>query len=113
MSHCSHCPREGLACRGEQIARLCELVRPDGPAYQPAYVSRLAPSIRETTTPGGDSSPAPVPVAESLRLAAMSRRCLFRSTAKCGCDGAAACALRGGSDVPASTCWDCVRAYGV
>jgi hypothetical protein len=113
MSRCSHCPRDGLACRGEEIPRLCELVRADGPAYHPAYRSRLDPSILEAPTSEGNFTAAPMPLDESLRLVALTRRCPYRSKAKCGCDGAAACALRGGADVSASTCWNCVRTHGV
>ena len=111
MNHCPHCPRAGSDCRGIQIARLCELVDPGGPAYNAAYRAALAPADGEAPSTSADERTTYVPLAESLRLTALSRRCPFRSKPRCHCEGAAACALRGGADVSAHTCWECTRLY--
>ena len=110
--NCPHCPRAGSDCRGIQIARLCELVDSESPAYNPAYRAVLVPADGEAAFPSADEQPGYVPLAESLRLTALSRQCLFRSKPRCHCEGAAACGLRGGADVSAHTCWDCARLYG-
>jgi len=115
-SRCPHCPRAGQACRGEELARLCELVDPEHAAFNPAYREVLEPACRDADNP--DNPPDhpewnidQIPLAESLRLTALARGCPFRSQPACGCD-AAACALKRGADVSARTCWDCVRRYG-
>lgn len=116
-SRCPHCPRGGLPCRGEAIARLCQLVNPKHDAFNAAYRDILEPARNEANNPNNpfDRSTRDVgqiPLTESLRLTAMARNCPFRSQPACGCEAAAACALKGGADVSAQTCWDCVRRYG-
>lgn len=98
---CPHCPISG-PCRGENAARLCELVDPTHPAYNPAYLRVLVPT-----------DPHRVPLAESLRITEMAKRCPYRSPPACRCQGAAACGLRGGADVSAHECFDCVRVHGL
>jgi hypothetical protein len=116
-SRCSHCPRAGLPCRGEEAVRLCELINPEHAAFNPAYRDVLAPTVHDPNNPDNPSNCHIrdincIPLAESLRLTALVRGCAFRSPPACGCQGAAACALKGGADVPTQTCWDCVRRYG-
>lgn len=106
------CPRcsQGLPCRGVDVPRLHELAAKDS-----RYLARLDPGCLDGTT----SKPAPppsyptIPLAESMRLTALTRLCPYRSAPKCGCNGAAACALKGGVDVTIQTCWDCVKAYPI
>jgi hypothetical protein len=114
---CEHCPRAGLPCRGETVVRLCQLVDPDHAAFNPAYRDVLEPANHEADNPDILSNhpirkTGYIPLAESLRLTVLARECPFRSKPACSCEGAAACALKGGVDVSAQTCWDCVRRYG-
>ncbi|MDE2100996.1 MAG: hypothetical protein KGL39_27365 [Patescibacteria group bacterium] len=100
---CPTCPISG-PCRGETAVRICDLVNPAHADYRPSYLAVLAV----------DESPQvdPASLAETLRLTRLARGCLYRSPPSCSCEGAASCALKGGSDVSAATCWECVRAYG-
>lgn len=135
---CPHCPRGGLPCRGETAVRLCQLVDPAHLSFNPAYRSVLAPAGAEANDPNNPSSPNDpddrsttrnppihqnkidrehqnfehIPLNEAIRLTRLARGCPYRSPPSCGCAGGAACALKGGADVSASTCWDCIRRYG-
>lgn len=116
-SRCPHCPRGGLPCRGEEVGRLCQLVNPEHAAFNPAYREVLEPAGFEADDPDNPSDRftreiGHIPLAESLRLTALARGCPFRSQPACGCEAAAACALKRGADVSTQTCWDCVRRYG-
>jgi hypothetical protein len=93
------------------------LVDPEHAAFNPVYREVLEPASHEPDDPANPSDrPAreigQIPLAESLRLTALARSCPFRSRPACGCEAAAACALKRGADVSAQTCWDCVRRYG-
>lgn len=41
--NCERCPLASK-CRGEEIPRLCELIDPDHPDYEPAYIDALEPT---------------------------------------------------------------------
>ena len=74
---CSRCPLEpGLPCAGRGVRRLCELVDPAHPAYNPAYLTLLRPKVNDAAVPAGtstatpDRSPPAPGVTESLMLLA-------------------------------------------
>jgi len=103
---CAGCPRApGLRCAGALTPRLCRLVDPTSPDYEPAYLAALEPP--PDVPPG-----VPLrPVAESLRLLREMRSCPHRSErSDCGCDGAASCSRGLGRDgvVRIADCFDCL-----
>lgn len=51
---CDRCPRSE-ACAGESIRRLCDLVDPDHPDHNPAYLATLDPT--PGTPPARDDPP--------------------------------------------------------
>ena len=101
---CAGCPRApGARCAGAVTPRLCVLVDPTSPDYEPAYLTALEP-------PAAPAAPRR-PVAESLRLLREMRSCPHRSErTDCGCDGAASCSLGLGRDglVRIADCFDCL-----
>jgi hypothetical protein len=54
--------------------------------------------------------PAPLPLAEAIKLHRLVQRCQYRSTTGCGCSGAR-CALRV-DQVSHRECLDCALQYG-
>ncbi|ODU02570.1 MAG: hypothetical protein ABS79_00175 [Planctomycetes bacterium SCN 63-9] len=93
------------------------MVDPRHADFTPSYRNILSPlpayntNTRHIPHNPNISEADHIPLAEVRRLTALVRRCPFRSKPACGCQGAAACALKGGIDVSSHTCWDCVRRY--
>jgi hypothetical protein len=55
---CEHCPVCGDAsCDGENVARFCELVDPDGPAFQVKYVKFLQDRANSPAPPAKPALP--------------------------------------------------------
>lgn len=108
MTRCGHCPiPPDLTCQGEAAARLCALIDPAGPAYDPGYL----PSLWALARPVAER-PAPPDVSEAVRLLSAMGRCPYRSTdAGCGCSGGR-CSLRGGAPVSHLDCIPCIRSHG-
>jgi hypothetical protein len=131
---CTHCPiATEVPCPGEHARRLCHLIDPAHSNYMPGYVAsirdhalRLGVGRRgdwrakiETGPPlpplpkSDQITPTHHSLAESLKLIAAMRECLFRSIDPgCGCAGAR-CSLRQGSVVSYLDCFDCLRRFGV
>lgn len=62
---CDHCPRDD-ECRGEEIHRFCELIDPDHPDHEPAYLDALGPTPaepppRDDQPPEHGCCPPPIP----------------------------------------------------
>ncbi len=114
-ARCPNCPTApGLHCAGTDVPRLCELVDPDHPAYNPAYLPLLTPGA---LVPGDDprsKSPSPdLPNAAEMRsILNQMYACPYReSETDCGCGGLAHCGQgrgRGGL-VNHHDCISCLR----
>lgn len=103
---CPGCPlARGSSCAGIDVPRLCQLVDPNHASYDPSYLVAL-------TFEAEEAPPAPrQPLGESLRLLRAVRACPHRTEQPgCGCNGGAACELRGSSAplVGLSDCFDCL-----
>jgi len=93
----------------ERYRYLC-LEHPDATvrAQYSAWVMGEPVSTHNDRSPGVLTT---IPLSESVRLTRLVKQCPYRSKAACGCQGAAACALKGGADVPTAVCWECVKTY--
>jgi hypothetical protein len=106
VARCPHCPIErGLACEGLRVRRLCELVDPTHPAYNPEYLSLLGPLA-------SSELPEALVMTEALSLLKKMKACPERTVGTdCGCAGLARCALGKGHNglVNHFDCFDCLR----
>jgi hypothetical protein len=119
-SRCAHCPVEpDIPCAGIQVRRLCTLVDPGQPSYNPGYITLLRRSwlVRPGTevTPEAARSVAPSvqKVAEVVVLIKEIKACPHRTDeADCGCAGLARCSLGQGylGLVNHHDCLACLRA---
>ena len=98
--------RAGSSCAGAAVARLCELVDPDHPDYEPAYRQVL------------NVAPPPAPLrrlrglGEVLALLAAMKTCPHRTErTDCGCGGLASCTSGKGRAgvVHSGDCFDCLE----
>lgn len=99
---CPGCPlARGSSCAGIDVPRLCQLIDPDHASYDPSYLAAL-------TFEAVPAPPAPRrPLSESLGLLRAVRACPHRTDQPaCGCNGGAACELRG-SSAPMVSLYDC------
>jgi hypothetical protein len=114
---CDHCPlATDLACPGEGARRLCDLIDPAHPAYQPGYITTIrghASNREKWPVKSGQEDPEadrPSP-AESMALVRAMHACIYRAThPPCGCSGGR-CGLRNGCIVSHRECFECLRRF--
>jgi hypothetical protein len=117
-SRCDHCPVDrGHHCAGQRVPRLCALVNPDDPSYNPAYRTLLEKPVGDTgptveTRPHVAATFPEVSLAETLRLLGRMKSCPHREArTDCGCAGLARCAQGRGKEglVNHLDCFGCLR----
>jgi hypothetical protein len=101
---CAGCPIPcDQYCRGEDVARFCELV-----GFDPRYREVL----KQFALDGRPDLEPLIPTAVSVRLLAAMKQCPFRSVDPgCGCSGGR-CALRHARPVNHRECFACIQRYG-
>lgn len=103
---CPGCPlAPGSRCAGVNLPRLCQLVDPGHPSFDPSYLSAL--SIDVDAIPSAPRRP----LSDSLRLLRAVRACSHRSERPaCECTGGAECNLGRGTNgfVSLSDCFGCL-----
>ncbi|APW59208.1 hypothetical protein [Paludisphaera borealis] len=113
---CRHCPvASGSSCAGVSVVRLCELVDPAHPDYNPAYLDVLRPVPERPPGIADDHAPGRRRrgLAETLALLSAMKACPHRiERTDCGCGGLASCTSGKGRAgvVHSGDCFDCLDA---
>lgn len=119
-SRCVHCPVEpDVPCAGQHVPRLCTLVDPAKPSYNPGYIAVLrrswlvGPGAAVAPDAARSASPLALKAAEVVVLIKEIKACPHRTDeADCGCAGLARCSLEKGYQglVNYHDCLACLRA---
>ncbi|MBV8487519.1 MAG: hypothetical protein JO161_04520 [Planctomycetaceae bacterium] len=119
-SRCAHCPvGPDVPCAGLRVRRLCTLVDPTQPSYNPGYVALLrraglnGPGAAVDSKAAQNVRPTSVSLAEIVLLIKEIKACPHRTgEAECGCAGLARCSLGKGYEglVNHHDCLACLRA---
>jgi len=111
---CRRCPvAPGSSCAGTSIARLCELVDPSHPDFNPSYLRLLGGDVASPSIVDAPSPSRRRGLDETLALLRAMKGCPLRiERTDCGCGGLATCTIGKGRAgvVHSGDCFDCLDA---